>query len=70
MRTRRILRRFALWLLSKTDPCVCGLSWTEHRCAEAGFNVCGICGKTLAKNALRTADGHYRCAAHKGVVTR
>jgi hypothetical protein len=68
--SRRLIRRFALWLLSKTDPCVCGLSWTEHKCAEVGHQVCGICGKRLAKSAIRTAEGAWRCAAHKGVVTR
>lgn len=30
----------------------------------AGIPTCGICG--LPANPLRTHDGHYRCAAHKG----
>lgn len=31
-----------------------------------GGKRCGVCLCELPKTALRTAGGHWRCAAHKG----
>jgi hypothetical protein len=36
-----------------------------HR--HEGPEACEVCHDLLPRTALRTHDGHWRCAAHKGV---
>lgn len=34
---------------------------------ELGDRKCGVCGRLLPKNAVRTHEGKWRCVEHKQV---
>jgi hypothetical protein len=66
---KQLIRKFALWLLSWTDACpTCGAAWADHSCpktAKLTGRVCGVCGRQLTLDAVKTHHGKWRCKEHK-----
>lgn len=68
---KQYIRKFAIWLLSWTETCPsCHTPWNLHGCPTVTLaavdRVCGVCEQPLSATAIKTHDGKWRCAAHKG----
>lgn len=67
---KKLIRKFALWLLSWIDMCpICHHSWLQHSCPTTHISLvqkkCSVCGRELPVDAIKTHTGQYRCRDHK-----